>query len=174
MFSIGLAGLTGLLLSRHPFAGEQETKSDDMDYDGCVAICNVIQKGTTLGAELTSAGLESCKIRQMGANEKGDGSGSGSQGNTPTLPGYSKEELREFQGQDPVLGVFRRFWDSKSKPNFQERKDLEKPVLSLLKHWPCIREKGGLLYRVIEDVRYGERFQLLVPGCLKSQVLECA
>lgn len=159
-------------LSRHPFAGEHEPMPADMEYDGCVAICNVIQKGTALGAELTTAGIESYKIRQMRANEKGDGSGFGAQGNTPTLPGYSKDDLKEFQGQDPVLGVFRRFWDSKSKPNFQERKDLEKPVLSLLKHWPDIREKEGLLYRVIEDVRYGECFQLLVPGCLKSQVLE--
>lgn len=160
-------------LSRHPFAGEHELMSDDMEYDGCVAICNLIRKGTSLGTELTTACLESCKIRQMRATENGDGSGSAAQGNTPTLAGYSKDDLRAFQVQDPVLGPFRKFWDSKTKPNFKERKHLDQPVLSLVnKHWPYIREKDGLLYRVIDDVRYGECSQLLLPGCLKTQVLE--
>lgn len=160
-------------LSRHPLAGEHEPDPADLEYDNCVAICNVIEKGTALGTDLTTAALGSYRIRQVRALEKEDTILHPlSQGNTPTLPGYSKEELRAFQGQDPILGVFRRFWEQKRKPTFKERKDLAKPVLSLLKHWPHIREKDGLFYRLVEDARRGECLQLLVPGCLKAQVLE--
>ena len=160
-------------LSRHPLAGEHVPVTDDVEYDGCIAICNVIGKGTTLGTELTTAGLDSYKIRQVRALENGDPIvHSIAQGNTPTLPGYSKQELSSFQSQDPVLSVFRTFWEEKRKPNFKERNDLSKPVRSLLKHWSHIRERDGLLYRVIEDRRHGECYQLLVPGCLKTQVLE--
>lgn len=109
-------------LSRHPLAGEHVPVTDDVEYDGCIAICNVIGKGTTLGTELTTAGLDSYKIRQVRALENGDPIvHSIAQGNTPTLPGYSKQELSSFQSQDPVLSVFRTFWEEKRKPNFKER-----------------------------------------------------
>lgn len=43
---------------------------------------------------------------------------------------------------------------------------------SLLKQWPKIIEKDGLLYRVINDVHTGECHQLLLPTCLTAQVLK--
>lgn len=96
----------------------------------------------------------------------------GPQGATPTLPGYSNDELRTFQSQDPVLSVLQTFWDKKWKPNSQERKRFSRAVKSLLKEWNHVKEQDGLLYRVVDDVRHGECFQLLLPACLKNQVLE--
>ena len=71
------------------------------------------------------------------------------QGNTPTLPGYSKDVLRQFQSTDPTLKSFRDFWDQKTKPTYQQKKGLAKPVTSLLRQWHRVREVDGLLYRII-------------------------
>lgn len=158
-------------LSRHPLAGEPEPEREDVELDDCVTICNLICKGTSLEPELVTAGVECCRvtqIRALGAAEPP----SDSKEATPTLPGYSKEELQTFQNQDSVLSVFRTFWDRKCKPGPQEKKSLPRRVKSLLKQWKYVRERGGLLYRVIEDVRHGDCFQLLVPNCLQKQVLE--
>ncbi|KAM3860707.1 receptor-type tyrosine-protein kinase FLT3-like [Diretmus argenteus] len=56
------------------------------------------------------------------------------------------------ENTDPTLSSFRRFWDKKKKPTYQERIGLAKPVISLVRQWSKIREIDGLLYRVIEDV----------------------
>ncbi|KAL6485918.1 hypothetical protein MHYP_G00053100 [Metynnis hypsauchen] len=161
-------------LSRQSFAGEPETIAEDAEFEGCVAICSLIYQGTALDPALVTAGLQSCKVRQIRALEAGDGDVGQDQSNTPTFPGYSNEDLRVFQQQDPVLSVFRDWWERKRRPNWKERKTLPKHVLSLLKHWDSIQELKGLLYRVIKDERLGECFQLLLPCSLKEKVLEYA
>ncbi len=145
---------------------------EDAEYDNCVTICSLVRRGTTLDAELVQAGIERCEVRQMRAVEAGGLATMEAQGSTPIWPGYSKEQLATFQSQDPVLKEFRIFWDQKRKPAGLEVKILSKSVRSLLKQWTRLREKEGLLYRVVEDVRHGECFQLLVPACLRTHVLE--
>lgn len=95
-----------------------------------------------------------------------------SQGNTPTLPGYSKDELRQFQNTDPKLKSFRHFWDRKKKPTYQQRRGLSKLVISLLRQWLRVREVDGLLYRVIDDGHVSEYKQLILPTCLKEAILQ--
>lgn len=160
-------------LSRRPAADEPEPDSEDAEYDGCVAICSTLRTGTALGLGLVAAGVECCKVRQLCASEGSETVISeAAQDNTPTLPGYSKAELQSFQASDPTLRVLREFWSRQSKPTHQEKMGLSKPVRSLLKQWPRIREKDGLLYRVIEDAHIGQCHQLLLPACLKEQVLK--
>jgi len=76
-------------------------------------------------------------------------------GNTPTFPGYIREELRRFQDADPTLIVFRKFWDVKGKPAGEERQGVSESTVSLLKEWDHVQEKNEL-YRVINDVHVGE------------------
>uniref|UniRef100_A0A8C1RDQ7 Gypsy retrotransposon integrase-like protein 1 n=1 Tax=Cyprinus carpio TaxID=7962 RepID=A0A8C1RDQ7_CYPCA len=87
------------------------------------------------------------------------------------LPGYTKSQLKEFQLSDPVLGSFNEFWGSQRKPTNRERSSLPRPVLSLLKQWKYIQVMDGLFYRAVNDLRLGECKQLLLPACLKEQVL---
>ncbi len=159
-------------LSRQPLAGEPIADPEDAEYDNCVTICSLARRGTALDAELVQAGIERCEVRQMRAVEAGGLVTMEAQGSTPIWPGYSKEQLTTFQSQDPVLKEFRIFWDQKRKPAGLEVKILSKSVRSLLKQWTRLRESEGLLYRVVEDVRHGECLQLLVPACLRTQVLE--
>lgn len=92
------------------------------------------------------------------------------QANTPTLPGYTKTS--RFELSNPSLRVMGKFWREKMKPTRRERLGLTKPVLSLVKQWPRIRERDGFLYRVIKDGPLVECQQLLLPTCLKEQVLK--
>uniref|UniRef100_A0A3B1JKH5 Gypsy retrotransposon integrase-like protein 1 n=1 Tax=Astyanax mexicanus TaxID=7994 RepID=A0A3B1JKH5_ASTMX len=158
-------------LSRQEFAGEPEMDPDE-DLDDCVAICNVVSWGTALGPELGCAGIECCRIRQIRAQESEAAKVDDAPSSTLSLPGYPKEQLLEFQMSDPTLKQFREFWERGRKPNHRERSVLSKPVLQLLKQWHYIQQRNGLLYRVIDDPRHGQCWQLLLPACLKNLVLE--
>lgn len=157
-------------LSRIPGSDEPDFESEDAEYDGCVAICNSLRTGTALGPDLVAVGVEGGKVWQLKASLAGE-EDVGCE-NTPTLPGYSKSELRQFQESDPTLSVFKKFWSRQRKPTKQEKLGLSRSVRSLLKQWPKIREKDGLLYRVIDDVHTGECHQMLLPTCLIEQVLK--
>ncbi len=51
-------------LSRQPLAGEP-ANPEDVEYDDCVTICIVVNKGTPLDPELLTAGYQCCKVRQI-------------------------------------------------------------------------------------------------------------
>lgn len=157
-------------LSRHPLAGEPQPNVDDEQFDDCVAICNLICKGTSLEPHMASTELNHCQVNQIRASETGNQFSI--QEATPTLPGYTKEELRKFQSQDEEIAGFLSFWNQKRRPSFQERKNLSKGIKLLLKQWKHVKERDGLLYRVVEDVHFGTCFQLLVPHCLQRKIME--
>ncbi|GAA6088000.1 zinc finger CCHC domain-containing protein 18-like [Tachysurus ichikawai] len=87
---------------RQEFAGEPGP-DPDADWDDCVAICGVIRRGTTLEPELALKGVECSRLRQIRALEAGEDAITH---NTHTLPGYTREQVVEFQKSDPVLQVF--------------------------------------------------------------------
>lgn len=133
----------------------------------------MVRKGTALEPDLVSVGVKFCQVRQARVTAiEQDTEDVVSQGNTPTLPGYSKDELLQFQSTDPTLKSFQHFWDQKTKPTYQQRKGLSKLVISLLRQWPRVREVDGLLYRVIDDGHVGECKQLILPAYLKEVVLQ--
>ncbi len=75
-----------------------------MEYDDCVTICNVVNKGTPLDPELLTAGDQCCKVRQIQAVEGGPrGDGANAQGGTFSLPGYTKAIPRLYQSS--VKGI---------------------------------------------------------------------
>lgn len=144
MYSIIQGDVTQLQIAllRHPLAGEPEA---DIEFDTCVAVCNMISRGTPLEPEMVTAGVKCCQVNQVRAPEAGMGQ-SGVKDATPTLPGYSKEELKTLQGQNAVLSGFCTFWDQKCKPCQQEMKSLPRAVKTLFKQWKHIKERDGLLY----------------------------
>ncbi|XP_043112873.1 uncharacterized protein LOC122357538 [Puntigrus tetrazona] len=84
---------------------------------------------------------------------------------------WAVDDLRQFQETDPTISVLKSFWDKKRKPTNRERKYLSRQVLLMLKQWDKIQEKDGLMYRMVDDVFYGECQQLLLPECLVETVL---
>ena len=97
-------------LSRQELAVEPET-DHDAEFDNCVAVCNPIWRGKVLDPGLATKGLECFKVRQIWVAESVSGEDSAGQGNTPTLPGYTRDELIGFQTSDSTLKGFRAFLD---------------------------------------------------------------
>lgn len=157
-------------LSRRPGMEGMEVVTEDSEYDGCVAVCSELRVGTLVEASIAE--------QVAGSREEGTGQLQEAMEdehfleNTPTLPGYTKDELCQFQKADPVISLFRHFWNQKRKPTKNERVSLSRSVLALLKQWDRIQEKDGLLYRIIDDVFNGECQQLLLPACLVERVLQ--
>lgn len=69
-----------------------------------------MRRGTALDPVLVTKGLECHKVRQIRAVESMSEENT-RQGNTLTLPSYTREELVGFQASDPTLKEFRTFWD---------------------------------------------------------------
>lgn len=153
-------------LSRRPGLEDKEVETEDAEYDDCVAICNALHVGTAVELDLA-------KSRPVPAElTEGEISSEQGLGNTPTFPGYTREELCHFQETDPSLSVLKRFWQAKRKPSVREKRGLPRQVQSLLKQWGKIKECEGLLYRVVDDASLGECQQMLIPACLVEQVLQ--
>ena len=53
------------------------------------------------------------------------------QGNTPTLPGYTRDELIGFQTSDSTLKWFRAFWERGRRPGPKESTALSSQVKRL-------------------------------------------
>lgn len=64
----GHCNATADTLSRQPSAGELDR--ENAEYDHCVAICNVINKGTPLQSDLATAEMKCCEIRWICALEE--------------------------------------------------------------------------------------------------------
>lgn len=120
-----------------------QTTSDEKFYN-CIAICNLVNRGSVVDLDLVTMNIECGKVRQIRAVGAEIAE---QQGNTPTLPRYMWEQLLKFQKTDVALQEFRKFWDRQEKHRHQEWK----PVKNLLKYWKQVTQKEGLLYRVIQD-----------------------
>ncbi len=133
-------------LFRRPGLEEVEVVVEDTEYDGCVAICSELFGGTVIDPDLTV-------LRPaLGELAEGKVSPDSALGNTPTLPGYTKEELCHLQDADPFLKLLKQFWHTRRKPSARERRGLPRQVRSLLKHWGKIKEEEGLFHCVVDDV----------------------
>ena len=87
------------------------------------------------------------------------------------FPSQSGAELATLQRTDQTLKVFLVFWREGKPPNKEKRSQLSKEVQRLLTQWDRIVEKGGLLYRRV-TAPHGEPYaQLLLPICLRQELL---
>lgn len=88
------------------------------------------------------------------------------------LPSYTTAELSSLQQADPVINEILPFWKRKVFPRAEERKRLSRLGLILLRQWDRFIEREGVLYRRVFRSDGGEeRFQLILPTTLKSEVL---
>ena len=88
-----------------------------------------------------------------------------------TLPGISNDDMANLQANDPAIGRLRYFRQLGRKPTRQERETESMSAIQLIRQWERIVEKNGVFYRRIVDTRLGELQQLLLPICLRDQVL---
>lgn len=88
------------------------------------------------------------------------------------LPLRQKADLRSLQSADPVIGPFGNLWKRGTRPSRSERLALPAAAQRLLREWKRIRCREGVLYRSIRlPGETKETLQLLLPQCLKEEVL---
>ncbi|KAL6463358.1 hypothetical protein MHYP_G00277490 [Metynnis hypsauchen] len=89
------------------------------------------------------------------------------------LPSRSSADLAQLQLEDPIIGSFLHFWQARRSPTRVERRALAHPVMELLRQRERIFQQSGLLYRRVFFPEGGEEFhQLLLPACLREEVLQ--
>lgn len=91
---------------------------------------------------------------------------------TSALPLRQKADLGPLQSMDMVIGPFSHLWKRGTLPTKSERLLLPSGAQRLLREWPRIRCRDGVLYRSIRlPGESRETLQLLLPECLKQEVL---
>ena len=81
-----------------------------------------------------------------------------------------------MQKEDKAIGVVWKLWQIRWNPGqgLPEGEPLYPEVKGRLREWPRIKERNGVLYRVIDDTGLGEIFQYLVPKRLRLMISEAA
>ena len=128
-------------------------------YPGNQEVLELALPGTPIPEALQPTGIQGAHQQVM-------------QAAITALPSHSTNELMAFQEADPIIGVFRQHWTSQKRPDRAERASLSPKVLELCRQWDRIVQMNGLLYRHIQRTDGGEdTYQLLLPECLKEEVL---
>ena len=84
-----------------------------------------------------------------------------------SLPGYTKKQLAELQGQDPVLGKVMSVWKKGIKPDRTERQTMPTTARHWYSKWNHFVDIGNVLY--VESFHNGEgTLQLALPTCLRQ------
>ncbi|KAL2098414.1 hypothetical protein ACEWY4_007621 [Coilia grayii] len=93
-------------------------------------------------------------------------------GTVNAFPIREKIELLTLQAMDPTIGPFLRYWKRGSPPAAAERYQESAEVRQLVRQWKKIRDRGGVLYRVLQPPGgTREVLQLLLPQTLRDEVL---
>ncbi|KAL2098256.1 hypothetical protein ACEWY4_007463 [Coilia grayii] len=93
-------------------------------------------------------------------------------GTVNTFPIREKTELLTLQAMDPTIGPFLRYWKGGSPPAAAKRYQESAEVRELVRQWKKIRDRGGVLYRVVQPPGgTREVLQLLLPQTLRDEVL---
>lgn len=83
-----------------------------------------------------------------------------------------RSELINLQEQDAVLGRVLRYIQHHRRPTRRECTEEPRGVMKLLRHWPRLSIKEGVLYKVKKDRQMNTTtLQFVVPDSLKSKVL---
>ncbi len=88
------------------------------------------------------------------------------------FPGPSLGDMRSSQRADPHIGELLRFWRRQALPTSGERKQLAKPVVTMLRQWDRLVEQDGVMYRRVRRSDGGEEtLQVILPMAMKDKVL---
>lgn len=88
------------------------------------------------------------------------------------LPHQAPSDICAPQRADPVIQELLVFWRWKQRPNQEERKQVSRAGLTLVKQWDRLVVRDGVLYRQVFRPDGAEpMLQLLLPAALKVDVL---
>uniref|UniRef100_A0A9J7YG95 Gypsy retrotransposon integrase-like protein 1 n=1 Tax=Cyprinus carpio carpio TaxID=630221 RepID=A0A9J7YG95_CYPCA len=88
------------------------------------------------------------------------------------FPGPPFVDMCSGQRADLHIAELLRFWRRQALPTPEERKQLPKPVVTMLRQWDRLVEWDGVMYRMVRRPDGGEEtLQVLLPMAMKEEVL---
>lgn len=90
---------------------------------------------------------------------------------TPILPGYTNEELRKLQTEDPDINRIFQWLETGHKPTSRQISRERREVRKFLRKFHLLQLKNGVLYMTSKGLD-GEYLQLAIPECLRPQIME--
>ena len=135
----------------------------NMSAGEAVTALHFAMDSTLVPQEVRDCHIQEVTVAELGVVE----------GLTPSvLPSYTLEQLSAMQKADNVL---HHVWEMRLagwEPGKSVPGDAAPGLLSWLKDWEQITERGGVLYRVSQDAVHGSVHQLLVPAALRTTLLQ--
>ena len=89
-----------------------------------------------------------------------------------TLPTWSTEQLKNLQQKDTSIGRLIHYWSIGRIPTKSERAQESRDLLKYTGHWNRLVEQNGVLYRKVTSSDGRNRKQLLLPACLREELLQ--
>ena len=90
---------------------------------------------------------------------------------TSPFPRYNTEDVATMQKKEQGIATLSHYYHLRRCPSAKERKEMSTETRKFLQQVKVLEESDSLLYRVIQDPLKGKRRQLLVPECLRSEIL---
>lgn len=88
-----------------------------------------------------------------------------------TLLKYDSKDVKKMKSEDPVIGQFLKYFETGVKPTRAERQKENRQVLDMVRQWDRMKFVDGVLRRQVNDPNEGLLRQLVLPQCLKAEVL---
>ena len=89
-----------------------------------------------------------------------------------TLPGISSDDMVAMRMNDATIGRLQHFRHLGRRPTGKESEIETSGAIQLMRQWGRFVEKNGVLYRCIAGPILGGVLQLLLPSCLRDQLLQ--
>ena len=134
---------------------------------------DALSRQTATGAQILEQSLPGTAVPLGVQGAAGEHQHMAVQAAVLALPSRSPADLQALQEGDAAIGAFRHFWLDGRMPGLAEKEHLSLQVRGLIRQWDRILQRDGLLYRRLLRSDGGEEVvQLLLPECLKEEVLQ--
>ena len=127
-----------------------------------------ILSSTAIPLEIQETAIDQIFLKLDTDSEESDGLTDLTATNLPT---YKPEDMSKFQHDDPLISRLIHYRSLERLPSKKEIKKEPKPVQLLLKQWSRVVLKNDVLYRRMTGKDGQTRLCVLLPICLRNQVL---
>lgn len=160
-FKSGITNAGADALSRIKHRQEPDMTSEEVD--SCLLDASITTLLTPeLRKEVAEIVIESLEVDEMEFSR------------TPALgmPTIQPQEMFQLQQEDDVIKRLIHYRTLGRRPNCNERRNEEKPVLQLIRQWDrIVQQPGGPLFRKVIDNHGDKIHQLVLPACLQKDIL---
>ena len=152
-----------------PLCAHQKEGAPDISCDTCEQLKDEWSDFHTEVDNVTNLAVTACPniVRSITRSQANQGNA-----NSNWIPTYSPLDLHNLQSEDADLKHLHQWKEDGCIPSRDEAAKLSPAVRKFWLNWPMIVEKNGVLYQRNIHEDNTETLQLLVPRCLRQEILQ--